>query len=160
MELLKPESSLCFANDWPIYGSTKSNSEFIKTGDGRIVNSIVSHGCTVKGYVENSILSPGVYVDEQAEIVNSVVMDNTYIGYHSIVDRCILDENVRIDKYCYLGFGAAPVTGVWDVTMLGKEVKVPAQTAIGRKCKIPPGLGLDAFDSRLVAAGTILSATA
>jgi glucose-1-phosphate adenylyltransferase len=156
MELLKPQPQLKFRDDWPVFSAAKSPPGDV---NGRIINSIISPGCVVEGYVENSILSPGVYVDKQAEVINSIVMDNTSIGYHSIVDRCMLDEDVMIGGYCYLGFGSSPVNGVWDITLLGKEVNVPPQTSIGRKCKILPGLGLNAFASRMVSSGTVVSAS-
>jgi ADP-glucose pyrophosphorylase len=99
-------------------------------------------------------------VSEKAEVLNSVVMGSTSIGFHSIVDRCILDEGVNIGKFCYVGFGTQELPGVWDITMLGKEVNVPAQTSIGRKCKVLPGLGAGAFESGSIAHGTVVSATA
>jgi glucose-1-phosphate adenylyltransferase len=156
MELLSPSSSLAFNNRLAVENSPAAVSG---KGPGKIVNSIISPGCVIKGYVENSILSPGVFVDEQAEVINSVVMDNTHIGFHSIVDTCMLDEGVTVGKYCYLGFGLSPIPGVCEITTLGKDVKVPPQTAIGRKCKIHPGLGTEAFGSRFVASGTVVSAS-
>jgi len=154
MELLSPSSSLTFSEKLPIENSRGLTSE---NSEGRIINSIISPDCVIKGYVENSVLSPGVFVDEQAEVINSVVMDNTRIGFHSIVDTCMLDEGVIIGKYCYLGFGLSKLEGVCEITTLGKGVKVPSQTSIGRKCKIHPGIGGEAFGSRFVASGTIVT---
>jgi glucose-1-phosphate adenylyltransferase len=51
-----------------------------------VVDSLVSPGCVIKGYVENSILPPGVLVDERAEVWNSVLMSKAFIGYYSVVD--------------------------------------------------------------------------
>jgi glucose-1-phosphate adenylyltransferase len=158
MEILKPQSSFNLVQNWPIYTNSGASSISTRSESDRIVNSLISPGCVVKGYVENSVLSPGVFVAESAQVISSVVMDNTSIGFHSVVDRCILDEGVNVGKYCYLGFGTADQPGVWDITMLGKEVSVPPKTAIGRKCKVLPGLKMDAFKSGLVASGTVLAA--
>lgn len=39
-----------------------------------------------------------IYLEEKAEIRNSIVMANSFIGYHSVVDRCILDEAVNLES--------------------------------------------------------------
>jgi glucose-1-phosphate adenylyltransferase len=103
-----------------------------------VVNSLVSPGCVIKGYVKDSILSPGVWVDERAEVWKSVVMSNAFIGYHSVVDTCIIDEEVNIDKQCYIGFGnPLPARGD-DITVLRKGVNVRSRTVIRRNSRVLP----------------------
>jgi glucose-1-phosphate adenylyltransferase len=160
MELLKADSRFCLNQNWPVLTSSGRPPVYTQSQKGRIVNSLVSPGCVIRGYVENSVLSPGVFVDENAAIINSVIMDDTTIGYHSIIDRCILDESVNVGRFCYLGYGAAPQPGVWDITLLGKEVSIPSQTTIGRQCKVLPGLKMKAEESGLIAPGTVLSGIA
>ena len=122
-----------------------------------IKNSLVSPGCVIRGCVENSILSPGICVDEQAVVKNSVIMENTYIGYHSIVDRCVLDEEVNIGNYCYIGLSPNPTPSDSDVTVLGKGVTIPPHTAIGRGCKISPHVGPADFTTNVVLPGAVVS---
>lgn len=124
---------------------------------GVVVNSLLSPGCIIKGYVENSILSPGVFVDEKAEIRDSVLMPDVSIGYHSVVDACVLDEEVNIGKLCYIGFGKSLVSGNCDITVLGKGVTVPSHTAIGRDCLILPHTKSSGFRDNFIASGSILS---
>jgi glucose-1-phosphate adenylyltransferase len=125
---------------------------------GYVVNSLVSPGCIIEGYVENSILSPGVWIGEKARVVNSIVMANTCVKYHSVVDRCILDEDVNIDRFCYVGFGSDYPTKVNEITLVGKEVFLGPNTAVGKNSKIMPGLRLSDFKNRFVAPGTVVSA--
>ncbi len=122
-----------------------------------IVNSLISPGCIIEGSVENSILSPGVWVGKKARVINSVVMANTHIGYHSLVDRSILDEDVNIEEFCYVGFGSTPISRNSDVTLVGKDVDLGPQTAIGKKSRILPGMKLVDLSSRFVAPGTVVS---
>jgi glucose-1-phosphate adenylyltransferase len=138
---------------------TEDNSSIsrIRGQKGRITNSLISPGCVIKGLVENSILSPGVYVDENAEVRNSIVMANTSIGYHSLVDRCVLDEGVKLGQYCYVGFGKSPLPGSCEITVLGKDVTVPSHTAIGRECKVLPHIGSAAFNSRVIPSGSTIA---
>ncbi len=122
-----------------------------------IVNSLVSPGCVVRGHIENSVLSPQVWVDEQAVVRNSVIMGNTYVGRHSVVDHCVLDEGVKVGDYCYIGFGSNLSSGDWDITILGKEVAVPPHTAIGRNSKILPHVGPSDFTTDVVMSGKVVS---
>jgi glucose-1-phosphate adenylyltransferase len=122
-----------------------------------VVNSLVSPGCVIKGYVENSILSPGVWVDAQAEVWNSVLMSNTFIGYHSVVDTCIIDEEVNVGKLCYIGFGRSRLLGDCDITVLGKGVTVPSHTVIGRDSKVLPHAGASSFRGNPTGSSPILS---
>jgi glucose-1-phosphate adenylyltransferase len=124
---------------------------------GMVVNSLLSPGCVIKGRVENSILSPGVWVDEQAEVRNSMLMPSVFVGCHSVVDTCIIDEGVNIGKLCYIGFGKSLLSGDYDITVLGKGVTVPSHTAIGRNCTVLPHVDMSNFRGNLIASGSILS---
>jgi glucose-1-phosphate adenylyltransferase len=118
--------------------------------EARVNNSLISPGCIVRGRVENSVLSPGVWVDEHAEVRNSIIMEGSFIGRHSVVDRCVVDEKVRINDYCYLGYGSDRLSGECDITILGKSVNVPPRTAIGRNCRIAPDSGPSDFTSNVI----------
>jgi glucose-1-phosphate adenylyltransferase len=155
MELLVPRPRYSLNSDWPIFDE-KNRLPICKANkEGNITNSMISPGCIVEGYVENSLLSDGVCVEEQAVVRNSIIMADTHIRYHSVIDHCILDENVNIGKFSYVGFGAGLLPGNWEITVLGKDVVVPDRTAIGRRCRIRPGLGPEAF-SRPIPSGTNL----
>ncbi|MFH0769309.1 MAG: hypothetical protein V1932_07065 [Chloroflexota bacterium] len=121
----------------------------------RVVNSLLSPGCVIKGRVENSIPSPGVWVDEQAEVRNSVLMPNVFVGYPSVVDTCIIDEGVNIGKLCYIGFGKSLLPGNSDITILGREVTVPPHTAIRRNCTVSPHVDSSSFRDSLITSGSI-----
>ena len=108
--------------------------------------------------MENSVLSPGVHIESGATVKNSVLLDNVIVGYHGIVDRCILDEDVKIGEYSYIGFGGTHTYGHRsDVTVLGKNVIVPSRTAIGSNCRIFPGAGLANFNAGVVPSEAVIS---
>ncbi len=157
LELTRQVPSFSLDSQWPIFTrQTHSLSPHISE-QGSIRDSLVSSGCMIKGVVENSVLSPGVRVEEKAVVRNSVIMANTFVGYYSVVDRCVLDEGVNVDKFCYIGFGATLVSGEWDITVLGRGVTVPSHTAIGRNCKIYPGVSPLDFTTTVVPSGTLVS---
>ena len=87
-------------------------------------------------------------------------MANTLVGYHSVVDSCIIDEGVEIGRFCYIGFGNSLLAGEGDITVLGKDVVVPPHTAVGRKCKVLPKVGPGDFRANLVPSGTVVQSYA
>ncbi len=92
-----------YDKSWPIYGIMTDNmppAKFVFAGgerSGQAVNSIVSDGCIISGgWVENSVMSPEVRVNSYSHITNSILFDNVDIGRHCILDKVIVDKNVRI----------------------------------------------------------------
>ncbi|MGD0794616.1 MAG: sugar phosphate nucleotidyltransferase [Dehalococcoidales bacterium] len=103
-----------------------------------IMNSLVSPGCVIRGRVENSVLSPRVWVDEGAVVRDSIIMGNTFIGRDSIVDGCILDEWVKVGVHSYVGLGHIPNAVDENITVLGQGVTIPPDTIVERKRKSIP----------------------
>lgn len=157
MELLLPKSPFSLDGARPILNAFSSLSSPDISQKGSIENSLVSPGCTIKGRVKNSILSPGVWVEEAAEIRDSIVMANSFIDYHSVVDHCILDERVNVGRFCYLGFGGTVTLGKRSLTVVGEGVTVPPHTAICRDCKIMPHVVPEDFTGKVVPSNSVLS---
>ena len=129
----------------------------VVTESGLIGNSIISSGCIIRGRLQDSVLSAGVRIEPEAAVRESVVMANCVIGRGSIVARCILDEGVTVGEFSYLGLGASLMPGNWDVTAVGRGATIPPRTAIGRNCKIYPGVGPVDFTTKLSPPGTVVS---
>lgn len=157
IELTHEFPAITMNSNWPVITRDAALLASKISQQDLVKNSLVSPGCVVRGKVENSVLSSGVKVEENAVVRNSVIMGNVTIGEHSVVDRSILDEGVNIGRFCYVGFGNSLIPGDWDVTVLGKRVIVPPHTAIGRKCKLLPGAGPTDFTTNIVPSGTVLS---
>ena len=156
MELIRTLPSLSLNGKWPVFTGASGFMLPKLFDQGSIKRSIISPGCVIRGEVENSILSPGVRVEDEAVVRNSIIMANSTIGRHSVVDCCVLDERVNLGEFCYAGFGASLVPGDWDITVLGQGVTVPPGTAIGRNCKIFPGVKPSDFTANLVVSGSIM----
>jgi glucose-1-phosphate adenylyltransferase len=88
--------------EWPIhtYQGYHPPARTVKAGDdekGMVINSLISGGCLVRGgQVLNSLLSPGVCVEIEAEVRDSVVMEGVHVGAGARVRRAILDKHVQI----------------------------------------------------------------
>jgi glucose-1-phosphate adenylyltransferase len=136
MELTGPKPRFSLTGTWPVLTCEPVNP-VKQTLSGTVLNSIISSGCVIKGRVENSVLSPGVYVDEHAVVMNSIIMSNVNIGIHTVVDSCIADEDVSIGDYSYVGFGKNDARAK-EYTLLGKGSSVSSHMAIARGCKVMP----------------------
>jgi glucose-1-phosphate adenylyltransferase len=64
---------------------------------GQAISSVVSNGVIVSGgLVRESVLSPGVRVNDGATVDHSVVLHNARIGRRAVVRNAILDKNVVV----------------------------------------------------------------
>ena len=110
----------------------------------RMSQSIVCNGCTIRGTVERSILSPGVYVSPGAIVRDSVVMNDTWIGPGAVLDRVIVDKQAVIGAGVRLGLGddltipnkTQPDKINTGVTVVGKGAHVPPGISVGRNVVI------------------------
>jgi glucose-1-phosphate adenylyltransferase len=126
-----------YNDQWPILTQVPSQppAKFVHdSGDrvGRAINSIVSNGVVVSGgLVRDSVLSPGVRVNSWSRVERAVVLDNTRIGRHAVVENAILDKNVEVpegaqvgvdkDRDRARGFTVSP----GGITVVGKGQLVP-----------------------------------
>jgi glucose-1-phosphate adenylyltransferase len=156
MEIISQQASFSLDGMWPVLTAEHDYLPPKDLNTGNIVNSIISPGCIIKGRVENSILSPGVCIEDEAIVRNSVLMSNVFVGYHSVVEQCVLDERVNIGKFCYIGFGANLPADGRETTVLGKRVIVPSYTAIGHNCKVLPYVDTEDFISSSVPSGLVI----
>jgi len=95
---------------WPILTQAPSDppAKFVHDdSDGRVgraLNSLVSNGVIVSGsLVRESVLSPGVRVENWTTVERAVVMHNTRIGPRAVVRNAILDKNVIVPEGVQVG---------------------------------------------------------
>jgi glucose-1-phosphate adenylyltransferase len=101
MEALLPENhDELFYGKRPVLTKVRDGvpTKFFKASN--VTNSLVPNECTIKGRVENSILFPGVTVEADAVVRNSVIMQRCVINQNAVV------ESVIADKYVTIGAGA------------------------------------------------------
>ncbi|GAH53484.1 unnamed protein product, partial [marine sediment metagenome] len=73
--------------------------------NGKIVDSIVSLGCIIKGgYVENSILSYNVVIRSNAHVEESILMSNVDVERGCKIRRAIIDKGVMLEDGTVIGY--------------------------------------------------------
>jgi glucose-1-phosphate adenylyltransferase len=164
MDLLNPGSGL-YPEAWGV--QTNPEEEGLK-GDrppviirrgARLVHSFISVDTIIEGRVEGSILSPGVRVEKGAQVLNSIIMHDCWIGSGAFLDRAILDKKVRIGE-------EARITGQSTVpnrkspeqlkeglTLIGKGASIPKKIIIQGNTIIYPRVDEADFRKRVLAEG-------
>jgi glucose-1-phosphate adenylyltransferase len=110
MDLCAVEPVFNLYNDkWPILTQVPPQppAKFVhEEGDrtGRAVDSVISNGVIVSGaLVRSSVLSPGVRVDSWARVERSVILHNSVVRRHAVVQDAILDKNVVVEERASVG---------------------------------------------------------
>ncbi|MBI4673831.1 MAG: glucose-1-phosphate adenylyltransferase [Chloroflexi bacterium] len=137
---------------WVIY--TKSSERPpVKVGlQGQLHASMVANGSNVRGRVEHSMLSPGVYVSEGAVVRDSIVMNDMWIGPGAVLDKVIVDKGAVIGAGTRLGCGDDNTPNAQEpdklntgITVVGKGAHVPANISIGRNVVVAPRVEEETF---------------
>lgn len=141
----------------------RAPSRFIQ--GGKVSSSMVSAGCRIAGLVENSVLSPGVVVEEGAIVRDSVVFEDCVIKRNATVDLAICDKRVHVGRGAVVGYGDKkdipnmqyPSHLYTGITLIGKGADLPAGIRIGRNCIVGSGYtGTDKGTPENLADGGIL----
>jgi glucose-1-phosphate adenylyltransferase len=126
-----------YNDQWPILTHVPSQppAKFVHDdGDrvGRAINSVVSNGVIVSGgLVRDSVLSPGVRVNSWSRVERAVVLHNSRIGRHAVVQDAILDKNVDVPEGAVVGVDKEHdrarefVVSASGITVVGKGQVVP-----------------------------------
>lgn len=104
-----------------------------------IRNCVFYHGSIINGYVENSVIFPGVQIEKNAVVKNSVLLFDTRIEKGAFLDKVICDTDVVIADGATIGKPKeAPFPR--PVTVIGRSTAVPSQLVIGQGCTVYPDL--------------------
>jgi len=94
---------------WPIltYVPPYPPAKFVHDdGDrwGRAINSVVSNGVIVSGgLVRDSVLSPGVRVGSWSRVSRAVILHDSRVSRHAVVENAILDKEVVVREGATVG---------------------------------------------------------
>jgi glucose-1-phosphate adenylyltransferase len=130
--------------------------------------ALICNGAIVNGTVIDSIISPRVFIEEEAVVKDSIIFEDTTIGRGTTIDKSIIDKQVWISRGCHIGEGNDLTPNKDEpghlnsgITVVGKGTRIPADITIGRNCKIEPWVEASDFPGRDVASGeTIKSKSA
>lgn len=143
MDLIQtlPDFNL-YEDFWKIYTDSDHQPPIYTGPDAEVTTSILSEGCEVMGKVYNSVIGPGVIIEEGATIQSSIIMGRCVIERGAFLDRCIADGSCVIGKGAIIGEGenipniAKPHVYDSGITVLGESTFIPPGVKIGKNCVI------------------------
>jgi glucose-1-phosphate adenylyltransferase len=169
MDVIRRDSSLSPAA-WGIRTNIEADGRSADRPPARFGNdasvscSMISAGCIVRGTVENSVLAPGVVVEEGAAVRNSILFADCVVGKNSMVDLTICDKRAQILGDSIVGSGSRhdfpniqqPTHLYTGISLIGKEAIIPSGVTIGRNCIINSQTAEDAYSTKEIADGETL----
>lgn len=123
-----------------------------------VSNSIIYSGCKIHGSVSDSVLFPGVIVDEGAKISKSIVMFDSVIRKNSVVHESILDTDIVINENCEVGCLDQTSKSIGldyddEITVIGQSTIIPPGRIIGKNCIINPFMKPEHFQDEIIHSG-------
>ena len=130
-----------------------------------VTNSFISDYCQINGRVENSIIYPGVIVDEKAEIIDSILLPFSHVGRGASIIRSVVDETTEesnlennVGVYCNVGkiederirnedFPQSIYSGI---TLIGQNCRIPDRVKIGGACYVASKMDAENFGNTKV----------
>lgn len=111
MDLLKPVPPMdLYQPEWPIrtYQMQTPPARTVpgmNGSEGISINSITSSGVVISGgSVQQSILSPNVFVDDEASVYGAILFGGVHVGKGARIQKCIVDKDVVIPDGEEIGF--------------------------------------------------------
>jgi glucose-1-phosphate adenylyltransferase len=101
-----------------------------------IKNSLLYSGCHIEGTAINSILFPGVEIDDGAVVKDSILFFDTKIGKNAKITRTIADNEVRTGRNVSVGD-----THAGKLCIIGRGTDIPEDIAIPHGVTVFPNLG-------------------
>ena len=139
MELIDivPEFNL-YEEYWKIYTKSDKISPQYISGNSVIERSLIGEGSEIYGEVYNSVIGCGVTVGEGTVVRDSIIMNDTKIGYGGVINKAIIAENVVIGDKVKLGVGeeaendTAPHIYNHGLVTIGEKSVIPENVSVGK----------------------------
>lgn len=144
---------------WKIYTPNPVKPAHYTAPCGSVRTSVIAEGCMIYGSVRNSVLFPGVYIEEGTVIEDSILMSNSRVGVGSFINNCIIGEHVLIGKNVRMGVGEnvpnelKPNIYNSGITVVGEDTIIPENTEVGKNVVIDIGSCPENFCSNIVPSG-------
>ena len=104
MDLLNPSDPLkLYDPSWKIYTEDVTTPPHYVGADAVVKNAYVTQGCTIKGEVTGSVLFTNAKVGKNARIIDSVLMPGVIVEDDAVVTRALVADGVRIGKGAIVG---------------------------------------------------------
>jgi glucose-1-phosphate adenylyltransferase len=153
-----------YDENWKLHTRSQEKPPVKFGSSSKVEKSIVSNGSIINGHVENSVISPGVYIEKGALVKNSIIFNDTIVSSNSIINKSIIDKKVEIGRNCKIGYSQdlTPNHKKTDLlqnglNVIAKKVTIPDNTAIKRNCRIHSYVSKENFKQNTIPSGSTIS---
>jgi glucose-1-phosphate adenylyltransferase len=169
MDVLRKESGIS-PQKWQIRTNIETEGRFADRAPARFGSACRLHSCMISaggvihGTVFNSILGPGVVVEEGAVIKDSILFEDCLVRRGATVDLAILDKKVEVGEGAVVGHGEnytlanrlKPSHLYTGISLVGKSAVVPSGQLVGRNCVINSKTGPPDYPGKKIEDGESL----
>ncbi|TAH72101.1 MAG: glucose-1-phosphate adenylyltransferase [Anaerolineaceae bacterium] len=132
-------------SNWKIYSKNPIKPPHYVSDDAEIINSCITEGCNIYGFVENSVISDGVTIGRGAMVRNSIIFPNVKIGEGVIMDKTIVGEDTIIGKGVVSGmnyikdnpYSSKLITN--DIVLIGPNIRIEDGSEISKNSMVRAG---------------------
>ncbi|MCK8817311.1 glucose-1-phosphate adenylyltransferase [Natroniella sulfidigena] len=164
LDLIKTELEIdLYDQEWKIYTRDREEPPVNFGEQGIATESLVSNGAVINGKVENSVISPGVIIEEGAVVKDSIIFHNTKIQKNTVINKSIIDKNVTVGPDAQVGFGddLTPNQEKPDIlrhglNIIAKGIQIPPEIKIERNCRILSKIKLNDLKENIISSGTTI----
>lgn len=135
LDLLNPKISMDLSDpSWRIYSRNPAAPPHYISPLSRVQNSLVSDGCTIEGNVDFSVIFPGVHIEKDAVVRDSIIMPGAKIRAGAEIQYAIIGEDALISPGARIGGRPEKSTNLtqWGIAVVGPGLTV------GQGVRIPP----------------------
>lgn len=131
MELLSGQGAQFDDPVWPILTSSPQRlPAFIRQG-AAVEDSLIAPGAQIAGRVVRSVVGPGTVIEAGATVTDSVLLHDVQVAGGARLERVIADTGARVGP-------GAQVGGEGDLTLLGMNTSVAAETTLEAGAQVAP----------------------
>ncbi len=126
MDLLADDPELDLHNpNWRIYSVNPTRPPHYIGATATVTRSLVSEGCSIFGEVENSVIFPGVRIEEGAVVKDSIIMPYVTIGAHAQIYRGVIGRKCLVEGGAVIGS-----TNNEEISVIDENIVIPSDADI------------------------------
>lgn len=126
MDLLADDPELDLHDpNWRIYSVNPTRPPHYIGATATVTRSLVSEGCSIFGEVENSVIFPGVRIEEGAVVKDSIIMPYVTIGAHAQIYRGVIGRKCLVEGGAVIGS-----TNNEEISVIDENIVIPSDADI------------------------------
>jgi glucose-1-phosphate adenylyltransferase len=139
MDLLGPDCRLALDDPgWPILTTASARLPARVARSADIHASLVSPGCDLRGTVVESVLGPGVVVEEGATVRHSVLLHDTIVRRGATVAHAIVDRGVDVGPGVRVGAANGEDGRRPEIAVVGQRVRLEKDEHVAAGACVSP----------------------